>query len=277
MITYSKIGHFGRLGNQLFQFAGVLGIARKLGYEVKFPIENMTEYQLEDFKDGVTRECTFDIPKAFVLDESILDTKFNILPQIKYEVNEPYFHFNSEYFTVPDGCDFKGYFQTEKYFKHIEDELRQLLKFKSDIQETANALLPKTTNELVSIHLRRGDYIGLEDFHPVCGPDYYNAASQAFMDKDYNFVIFSDDIKYCKSFFGEQENISYINNIDPYVDLCLMSMCNHNIIANSSFSWWAAWLNSNPNKKVIAPQQWFGSAYHYQNTNDLYCEGWKIV
>lgn len=277
MITYSKIGHFGRLGNQLFQFAGVLGIARKLGYEVKFPIENMTEYQLEDFKDGVTRECTFDIPKAFVLDESILDTKFNILPQIKYEVNEPYFHFNSEYFTVPDGCDFKGYFQTEKYFKHIEDELRQLLKFKSDIQETANALLPKTTNELVSIHLRRGDYIGLEDFHPVCGPDYYNAASQEFMDKDYNFVIFSDDIKYCKSFFGEQENISYINNIDPYVDLCLMSMCNHNIIANSSFSWWAAWLNSNPNKKVIAPQQWFGSAYHYQNTNDLYCEGWKIV
>ena len=277
MITYSKIGHFGRLGNQLFQFAGVLGIARKLGYEVKFPIENMTEYQLEDFKDGVTRECTFDIPKAFVLDESILDTKFNILPQIKYEVNEPYFHFNSEYFTVPDGCDFKGYFQTEKYFKHIEDELRQLLKFKSDIQETANTLLPKTTNELVSIHLRRGDYIGLEDFHPVCSPDYYNAASQEFMDKDYNFVIFSDDIKYCKSFFGEQENISYINNIDPYVDLCLMSMCNHNIIANSSFSWWAAWLNSNPNKKVIAPQQWFGSAYHYQNTNDLYCEGWKIV
>ena len=218
MITYSKIGHFGRLGNQLFQFAGVLGIARKLGYEVKFPIENMTEYQLEDFKDGVTRECTFDIPKAFVLDESILDTKFNILPQIKYEVNEPYFHFNSEYFTVPDGCDFKGYFQTEKYFKHIEDELRQLLKFKSDIQETANTLLPKTTNELVSIHLRRGDYIGLEDFHPVCSPDYYNAASQEFMDKDYNFVIFSDDIKYCKSFFGEQENISYINNIDPYVD-----------------------------------------------------------
>ena len=277
MITYSKIGHFGRLGNQLFQFAGVLGIARKLGYEVKFPIENMTEYQLEDFKDGITRECTFDIPKAFVLDESILDTKFNILPQIKYEVNEPYFHFNSEYFTVPDGCDFKGYFQTEKYFKHIEDELRQLLKFKSDIQETANTLLPKTTNELVSIHLRRGDYIGLEDFHPVCSPDYYNVASQEFMDKDYNFVIFSDDIKYCKSFFGEQENISYINNIDPYVDLCLMSMCNHNIIANSSFSWWAAWLNSNPNKKVIAPQQWFGSAYHYQNTNDLYCEGWKIV
>ena len=133
MITYSKIGHFGRLGNQLFQFAGVLGIARKLGYEVKFPTENTTEYQLEDFKDGVTRECTFDIPKAFVLNESILDTKFNILPQIKYEVNEPYFHFNPEYFTAPDGCDFRGYFQTEKYFKHIEDELRQLLVFKPDI------------------------------------------------------------------------------------------------------------------------------------------------
>jgi hypothetical protein len=278
MITYSKIGHFGRLGNQLFQFAGVLGIARKLEYDIKFPIENMTEYQLEDFQDGITRECTFDIPKAFVLDESILDTKVNILSQIKYEVNEPHFHFNPEYFTVPDGCDFKGYFQAEKYFKHIEDELKQLLKFKPHIQEIANSLLPKTTNELVSIHLRRGDYVGLENFHPVCSPEYYNIASQEFTDKDYNFVIFSDDIKYCKKFFGEQENISYIDNVDPYIDLCLMSMCDHNIIANSSFSWWGAWLNNNTNKRVIAPKQWFGPGYqHTHDTKDLYCEGWKII
>lgn len=278
MITYSKIGHFGRLGNQMFQFASVVGIAKKLGYEVKFPIENITEYQLEDFKDGITRQCVFEIPNVFTLNNSILDTKSNIMSNIEYKVNESYFHFNSEYFNVPDNCDFNGYFQSEKYFKHIKNELKSLFQFKPDIQEKANEILSKYNNELVSIHVRRGDYVGLENYHPVCSPEYYMLASQEFTDKNYTFVILSDDIEYCKSLFGEQENIYYSTNTNSYIDLCLMSMCNHNIIANSSFSWWGAWLNNNPNKKIIAPKQWFGPAYQYtHNTNDLYCEGWKII
>lgn len=278
MITYSKIGHFGRLGNQMFQFAGVYGIAKKLGYDIAFPIENVVEGQYEDFKDGVTRYCTFDIPKAFILNESILKPKSDILSKIEYSIeNEPHFHFTDNYFKIPDNCDLRGYFQTEKYFEHVKDELLNLFTFKPDIKEAANKLFPKLDTETVSIHLRVGDYKGLENFHPVCSPEYYTKAASLFNDKEYNFIIFSDDVNYCKELFGEQENIHYIDNNDPYVDMCLMSMCDHNIIANSSFSWWAAYLNQNKNKQVVAPKQWFGPAYYFQITDDLYCKGWKVV
>lgn len=278
MITYSQIGHFGRLGNQMFQFAGTYGIAKKIGYEVAFPSENVFEGKFEDFKDGVKRYCTFDIPNAFILNENILKSKEEILSKIEYSIdNEPHFHFTDQYFNIPDNCDLRGYFQSEKYFKHIKDELIELFTFKHEIQNKAKNLFPETGTETVSIHLRVGDYKGLEQFHPVCSPEYYTEASSLFTDKEYNFIIFSDDKQYCKELFGEQENIHYIDNNDPYVDMCLMSMCDHNIIANSSFSWWAAYLNKNPNKQVVAPKQWFGPAYYFHKTDDLYCKGWKIV
>jgi len=277
MITYSKIGLFGRLGNQMFQFAGTYGIARKLNYDVTFPMENMIEGQYEEFKDGVTRYCTFDLPKVFTLKKDILRPKENIFPSLEYEVQEPHFHFNEQFFSIPDNADLKGYYQTEKYFEHVKEEILELFTFKLDIQSEANKLFPKLTTETVSIHLRIGDYKGLENFHPICSPEYYSNAIKLFSDKEYHFIIFSDDVNYCKELFGEQENIHYINNVDPYIDMCLMSMCNHNIIANSSFSWWAAYLNKNKNKLVVAPKQWFGPAYYFHDTNDLYCKEWIVI
>ena len=277
MLTYSKIGHFGRLGNQMFQFAGVYGIARKLGYQMAFPEENVINGVIEHFKDGVARECTFDIPKAFKLKDDLLQPLHVILENIQNVVDEPHFHFTEEYFKLPDNCDFTGYFQSEKYFKHVESELKELFTFKDDIQETAKKLFPNVDSETVSIHVRLGDYTALQQFHPVCSSEYYAAAASHFTDKDYAFIIFSDDIEYCKEqLFGYDTNIHYIDNKDPYVDLCLMSMCDHNIIANSSFSWWAAWLNRNVVKRVIAPKRWFGPAYEQlHNTDDLYCQNWK--
>ena len=174
MITYSKIGHFGRLGNQLFQFASTYGIAKKQGYQVAFPLENMQEPSVEDFKDGITREVTFDIPKAFVLEEGILLPRKDI--QTVYTVQEPYFHFSQELFTIPDSCDVTGYYQSEKYFKHIEAELRKLLTFKEEIYKKAFKIYSQIKYSTVSIHIRRGDYLGLEQFHPVCNPEYYQTA-----------------------------------------------------------------------------------------------------
>jgi hypothetical protein len=107
--------------------------------------------------------------------------------------------------------------------------------------------------------------------------DYYFDAMTEFMDGDYCFLIFSDDIQYAKELFGEQENIVYVEGNDPAVDMCMMTMCDHNVIANSSFSWWGAWLNDNTNKKVVAPKRWFGPAYkHVHNTKDLYPESWIV-
>jgi hypothetical protein len=256
MITFSQIGDFGRLGNQLFQLAATLGIGRKLGYDVKFP------------KD-------FDVPRVFKLNSSILtDRQFVMgLPQI----GEGGFHFDERLLNIPDNVDIAGYLQTEKYFKHIEDEIRELYTFDENIQMEADKLFPKLDAETVAIHVRRGDYVDNQLYHPLCTPEYYQAATSEFADKDYYFIIFSDDIKYCKELFGEQENILYLPNTDPFIDLCLMSMCDHNIIANSSFSWWAAWLNKNNNKRVIAPKQWFGPAYAYHIADDLYCKNWIIL
>jgi len=277
MITYSKIGHFGRLGNQMFQFAGTYGIAKRLNYDVSFPLENINEIKVEHFQDGISRECIFDIPKVFKLNKNILKSKHEILPQIKYSIPEPHFHYSEEYLNIPDGCDLQGYFQSEKYFEHVENEIKELFSFKDDIHNKSVELFPKLEDETVSIHLRKGDYAALSNFHPVCSPEYYSKSLSYFTDKNYHFIIFSDDINYCKELFGEQENIHYIDNTDPYIDMCLMSMCNHNIIANSSFSWWAAYLNKNLNKKVIAPKQWFGPAYYNNITDDLYCKNWIIT
>jgi hypothetical protein len=274
MLTYSKIGHFGRLGNQLFQMISTIGIAKKLGYEAKFPVENITESVTENFKDGKVLNITFDVPKVFNIDDNLLASKEDI--KTTNTVSEQCFHFDERMFSISDSSDLLGYYQSDKYFKHIEQDIRNLLTFKSEIQQTANKLIPRVDGSLISIHIRRGDYVHLQQFHPTCTPEYYLEAAFLFAHDNPYYVIFSDDIDYCKSLFVESENILYINNIDPYVDLCLMSMCQHNIIANSSFSWWGAWLNKNTNKKVIAPKQWFGPAYTH-NTKDLYCDNWIIL
>lgn len=274
MISYKKIGHFGRLGNQMFQFASTYGIAKKLGYDVAFPIENTTNPNVEDFKDGVTRKVYFDIPKIFDLDQSILIPIDDIKTQ--YEVQEPYFHFSEDLFHIPDNCNLSGYYQSEKYFDHCENDIRKLFTFKQDIAESSKSKFLDFEYETVGIHLRVGDYIGLQDHHPVCEPEYYGNAIKHFLDKNYYFLIFSDNIEYSKNIFGESENIVYIEGNTQEIDMCMLSMCNHNIIANSSFSWWAAWLNSNPNKKVVAPKKWFGPAYYFHNTKDLYPNNWII-
>jgi hypothetical protein len=278
MITYNKIGHFGRLGNQMFQFAATVGIARKANQVFAFPKENTEVPSVEDFKDGVRREVYFDLPKYFPNVERTLQPLEEI--QTYHVAQEPYFHFCPDLFTVPDQTNLMGYFQTEKYFEHCSDLILGYFQFDKEIKKQAENNFPYFPSkvEYVSIHLRRGDYAGLQQFHPVMDADYYFDAMTQFMDGDYCFLIFSDDIQYAKELFGEQENIIYIEGNDPEVDMCMMTMCDHNVIANSSFSWWGAWLNDNTNKKVVAPKRWFGPAYkHVHNTKDLYPQSWIIT
>ena len=277
MITYNKIGHFGRLGNQMFQFAATVGIARKANQGFAFPKENTEIPSVEDFKDGVRREVYFDLPKYFPNVERTLAPLEQI--QTYHIAQEPYFHFCPDLFTVPDQTNLMGYFQTEKYFEHCSDLILGFFQFDKDIKKQAENNFPSfpVKLEYVSIHLRRGDYAGLQQFHPVMDADYYFDAMTQFMEGDYCFLIFSDDIQYAKELFGEQENIVYIEGNDPAVDMCMMTMCDHNVIANSSFSWWGAWLNDNTNKKVIAPKKWFGPAYKgVHDTKDLYPQSWIV-
>lgn len=278
MLTYSKIGYFGRLGNQLFQFASTYGIAKKLGYEVAFPIENSSQPVKEDFKDGLTREITFDVPKYFKIPEYLLIPRNDILFDKTY--SEPHFHCVESIESIPDNCDISGYYQSEKYFKHCEKELRSILKFKDDIVESVNYKFKDvlSIDKLTSVHIRVGDYVGLQQFHPIMDPDYYQRALSLLIEDTDLFLIFSDNIGYSKQIFPEDSRIVYIEIGSDIEQLCLMSLCKNNIIANSSYSWWSAWLNPKEDKKVVAPKKWFGSAYQYtHNTKDLYCENWIIT
>jgi len=272
MITNTKIGYNGRLGNQMFQFASIVGIARRNNLNVKFPFNETPTNQ--SFADGIIRKVFNELNLAFNIPTEFFSN--NIIVHNNY--NEEYFHFNEHIFnTIKDDTNMDGYFQSEKYFEHIEDEIKSLFTFKQNIYSIAKNNFPNTDLETVSIHIRMGDY-KFSNVHPVCNNEFYkNAIEKHFSDKPYYFIIFSDEIEQAKNMILITDNIMYIDTNNSYVELCMMTMCNHNIIANSSFSWWGAWLNPNENKKVIAPNKWFTGTYSDVNVSDIYCGDWIIL
>ena len=167
-----------------------------------------------------------------------------------------------------------GHFQSEKYFIEHKNEILKLFEI-DDI--TKNYLLEKygeiLNQDTCSIHVRRGDYLGLQNHHPIQPIEYYQKAIN-IIGKENHFLIFSDDIKWCEENFSFLKNKTFVSDNLDYEDLYLMSMCNNNILANSTFSWWGAWLNKNKNKQVIIPSKWFGVSNLHLNTNDLYCNKW---
>jgi hypothetical protein len=170
-----------------------------------------------------------------------------------------------------------GYFQSEKYFQKYRSEILDL--FDTD-EETKDKINQKYSSVLAknptSLHVRRGDYVWLSDYHYNQGVDYYKSATD-IIGQEKLYLIFSDDIQWCKENLDFIENKILITDNTDYEDLYLMSLCENNIIANSSFSWWAAWLNKNENKKVISPKNWFGKSNSHLDTKDLYCDKWYVI
>jgi hypothetical protein len=191
-------------------------------------------------------------------------------------VQERFFHFDQELFDhCPDHVSLQGYFQSEKYFKHIEHQLRDEFTFFDEILDPCKEMISSVENP-IALHIRRGDYVINSENHFNLPIEYYEAALKYF-DDDRNVIVFSDDSKWCheQKLFSEDRFIISDNN-DNRVDLCLMSLCKDFIIANSTYSWWGAWLSSNKNKKVIAPVQWFGKTGYTKdhNTQDLIPDSW---
>lgn len=243
MITYSRIGDMGRLGNQLFQIAATIGSAEENHDVAKFNMWNYSKF----FKIHI-------------------DQTLNI-KDINVRYQEKDFHFHRIPY-VKD-MDIIGYFQSEKYFLNCKDKIKEYFEFVDDFID-----FNKYKNKC-SIHIRRTDYLQKSEYHPILEQSYYIDSMNYIKNIGVNeFVIFSDDIEWCKNNFSEYDNIIYSEGNTDIEDLALMSSCSHNIIANSSFSWWGAWLNKNKNKKVIAPIKWFGPAKRNVVTDDLYCSDW---
>lgn len=262
MLTFSMLGDHGRLGNQMFQFSMLKSVALKNNFNFSIPKENHQLFDCFDLKCKV-----YDLKK-----------NINIINKL-HTYREKSFSFDSNVFSVGDNINFIGNYQSEKYFSSIREELLNDFSFKQEILNIANNLYiqQKKEKEIVAVHVRRGDYVNLQNFHPLCDMEYYKKCLDLFDNCD--IFIFSDDIKWCKENFRNisKNNITYCDSNNPYVDLCIMSICDHNIIANSSFSWWSAWLNKNKNKKVIAPKKWFGPDYYYHDTSDLIPNDWILL
>jgi|TARA_B100001939_G_scaffold21011_1_gene17165 hypothetical protein len=284
MIGFDHIGTMGRLGNQMFQYAALKGIAAHRGYEYTIPPEN-PRIQIDNY----------GLIEAFELSDNKkigwLNTQYDIIA-------EKHFHFDEDLFnTFPDGSGLYGFFQSEKYFKHIEDEIREDFTFKKEWLEPCEGFRKDLGDEVIFLHVRRGDpnladkrgfkwaYTQCSSQHPPQPLEYYEKALKEF-DDDMPVVVFSDSIDWVKEqdlfkpdrfMISEQTDKFSDGALVPYIDLCLMTLCDHAIIANSSMSWWGAWLIQNEYKKVVAPKMWFGPAYADKDTKDLYPKGCIVI
>jgi hypothetical protein len=185
------------------------------------------------------------------------------------------FSFNEKFLNeCPDWVSIQGFFQSEKYFKHIEDEIKSDFTFKDEIIKPCKEMISQLDDSPIALHIRRTDYITNPN-HTTLGLDYYQKALEQFGNEP--VLVFSDDPEWCNQqelFSSDRFLISEGNS--NYIDLCLMTLCSGHIIANSSFSWWGAWLANS--KQVVAPSGWFaGSDNEHIDTKDLYCDGWNIV
>ncbi len=184
---------------------------------------------------------------------------------------EQSFSFDSGVYRIdPDvNTELLGYFQSDKYFEEITAEIKEEFSFKKELRESAQPLLP--ADQMVSIHVRRTDYCQKGDYHTNLTRVYYQKALQLF--PNHRPVVFSDDIDWCKKEMTWLTNDPLFMVNDTCTDLYLMSLCQSHIIANSSFSWWAAWLGGGD---TVAPKKWFGRNGP-QDFKDVYCDGWLLL
>lgn len=248
----------GGLGNYLFQISTAYSLSLRDGKELICDVsDSMVPHKpYSNYTSNIFRKIKF------------VDGVSNVIP-----IGESGFN----YTTLPkiDGnVKLYGHFQSEKYFIEHRQQILELFEIDSFTQEKIHQKYSKILNlDTCSIHVRRGDYLSLQNFHPIQSIEYYKNSIEMIGNKKH-FLIFSDDINWCIENFEFLENKTYITGNLDYEDLYLMSKCKNNIIANSTFSWWGAWLNENENKQVTIPSNWFGVSNSHLNTNDLYCDKW---
>lgn len=285
----------GGLGNQMFQYAAGRALSLARGQPLQLDITGFATYGLHH---GFELQRVFNCPVEIASEQevhAILGWQFS--PRIRRVVAhpgmatfrrkgfivEPHFHYWPEISKVPRDCYLVGYWQSEKYFREVASVIRADFTFKTPLA-SRNAELAAQIGQAnaVSLHVRRCDYAKnpqTNAMHGLCPQDYYRAAIQYVSDQVSTpyFFIFSDDIAWVKDNLEMDfpcQHIDHNHGAESYNDMRLMSMCRHHIIANSSFSWWGAWLNQNPDKIVVAPKKWFASD---ENINDLFQAGWVTL
>ena len=275
----------GGMGNQMFQYAAGRCLAHLNKTQLKLDVTGFDDYKIRNFDlQSLQADCRF---------ASEAEIK-NLLPSHNFEkalqylfpkkkrtyYREKYFHFDESMLEFGKNVYIKGYFQSEKYFSPAKEILRKEFTFKDEVIKGVKGVFDKSGSQnRVSVHIRRGDMKNdpvTAELHGVIPLDYYQKSIEIIRSKISNpqFYFFSDDTNWAKENFSNADATFVSGEISKthFEDLYLMSQCDHNIIANSSFSWWGAWLNNNSNKIVITPNKWFNSGP--QDTQDLIPSTW---
>ena len=253
----------GGLGNQMFQYALNLSLKDK-GRNVVLDNSLFSHVKMHN---GFELERCFGVNEPLIQGGKLHVFYLRILLKLKPKklLYQDTLMYNENVFTTR--CKYiSGYWQSEKYFSQIENKIRTTFEFKNIDAQNRNLAKEINSQNSVSLHIRRGDYLGNNIYSGVCTEEYYRKAIKIIteknsQDKNLKFYIFSDDKKYATEFINKLNYparlIDFNNGSDSYKDMYLMSQCRHNIIANSSFSWWGAWLNNYSDKIVVAPRKWF--------------------
>lgn len=286
----------GGLGNQMFQYATATSLA---------VLKNTTTGV--DLADINTKEGKKNFTyRNFQLDSIFNLSNFKIVPSYAYSfitgtsiidkikrklIGGEYFleknlAFCSDIFKITKNTYLEGYFQSEKNFIKTEKEIRQQFAFTKKLNIKSEEILQKIQNsKSIAIHIRRGDYIKnkvINSVHGTCSISYYKRALKHFKIEESDVFFFSDDINWVKNNFtflnpDKTHFIDWNTGNDSWQDMALMSNCQNFIIANSSFSWWGAWLSDYSDKKIIAPKKWFNDNSKNEQTKDLLPSSWIVV
>lgn len=289
----------GGLGNQLFEYAAGRRLAMVNNNSLKLDVSNYETsprpYRLDRF--SIVEDIASDSEVKRLTGRSSRNTmparigrrlsryaqRFQSSQKTSV-IKECSTGFHPEVLSAAGDAYLDGYWQSELYFKDIEDVIRKELTLK-DTPDSVNRGAGTAISECesISLHVRRGDYVSnplFNEVHGICPLDYYHAAIKLLVEKVENphFFVFSDDLEWTKENLKLDYPAAYMDHNGEekdYEDLHLMSLCKHHIIANSSFSWWGAWLCSNPNKVVIAPKKWFND--QAKDSDDIVPSSWRRI
>ena len=281
-----KIKLSGGLGNQMFQFATGFATAKKNNVRLSLDLSYINQRQLFN---GFELEKVFDIySKVSFLNKGLSFKSINfkeILNKIDitfYNFKEPHFHYTSNILDIPKHSFLDGYWQSELYFKNYSKEIKKIFNFSNQLDKQNHLIANDISkNNSISIHIRRGDFLlKRNNNHNIDLKDYYlkaiDKSSKCFKNPKY-FIFTDDPLWVTENFILDYSYIIVDVNYGTksFFDMYLMSLCKSNIIANSSFSWWSAWLNNNKDKIVYAPKDWFNDKSIC--TDHLIPNSWNIL
>ena len=274
MIGMNDLGKMGRLGNQMFQYASLVGIAEN--NNLNFCISDYSQLTWDNYETDIVNKKYHQLQHCFEM-KSLNKNNFGRIDGKNYDVFWENKNFDEIlYYNCPDNINIRGYLENFKYFDNIKNKIRLDYTFKKNIMEISlKYFYYLNIEKLVCIIVRRGDYSVHSSTHPILGIDYYKKAINLLGNKR-NYLIISDDVNWCKKYFigNNYYFVDYIPDkiYKGHFDMCIGSLCSDFIISNSTFAWWTSWLSGKTEKIILSPKNWFHGNNKKLNVDGYYLD-----